>query len=425
VPPNLLGYNVYRDEIFITYLEHIGNWQMQGFVDQNLDPGIYEYGVAGVYDLTPYGLPGESGESMKAGPEEVIVDYCNELEFLETWDIGGFQPNEWVIEGPNWSINGQAGSPPPVAEFTYLPVQNDYEIALESYPLCAAGLTEGQIWLDFDLELFSLEPTGEEFMRVQVWNWTSKEWATVAEFSNSNGNIPLTKEHFNITPHAMNTIFKIRFQAKGMNSLNIRGWFLDNVHIYRHCLAAKNLAADPYYYDGIRLTWELNEKSRNEAGNGTRELTGFNLYSSVNGGDYELLPYPVYGNTFIIPDTDLVAGNFYCYKVSAVWESETDRCESDLSDEACVLWTGINDSDNPGPSDFFLYPNPATDRVFISSGTNIKRISISHASGVNVYDKITDDKQLEISLDGLAAGIYIIRAETGSGVVSRLLTILR
>lgn len=424
-PLNLMGYNVYRDDVFVTYLEHIGNWQMQGFVEKNLDPGIYDYSVTGVYDLTPYGLPGESGESMKAGPEDVTVDYCNELEFFETWEIGGFKPNDWKTEGSNWSINGQAGNPAPSAEFTYAPLQTDYEIALESYPLCAAGITEGQIWLDFDLELFSLQPTGEEMMRIQVWNWISKDWVTVAEFSNSNGNIPLTKEHLNISYHAINSIFKVRFQAKGVNSADIRGWFVDNVHIYRHCIEPKNLEADPYFYEGIRLTWELNEKSRSEGGSGTRELNGFNLYGSVNGGDYELLPYPIFGNSFIIPDTSLETGNLYCFKVSALWESETDQCESGLSNETCVLWTGTEEATDPDQAGFRLYPNPATDRIFISSEISISRISISHVSGSIVYERNMDDKELEINLGGLSAGIYIVKAETAKGTFSRLLTILR
>jgi hypothetical protein len=173
------------------------------------------------------------------------------------------------------------------------------------------------------------------------------------------------------------------------------------------------------------LTWELNERSKSEGGDGNRELTGFNLYSSVNGGDYNLLPYQVYENSFIIPDTDLVAGNLYCYKVSAVWESATDQCESDLSNEDCVIWTGMDDNQNLNPLDFNMYPNPANDRVFISSEFSISRISIYHVSGAGVYEQQMDGKELEINLSGLAAGIYIVKAETSRGSFSRMLTILR
>ena len=33
-------------------------------------------------------IPGETGESMHEGPAEVVVDYCYELEFMETWATG-------------------------------------------------------------------------------------------------------------------------------------------------------------------------------------------------------------------------------------------------------------------------------------------------------------------------------------------------
>ncbi len=425
VPINLLGYNVYRNNIFIINLEHNGNWQMQSYVDLNMDPGIYSYTVTGVYDITPYGFPGETAESMEAGPAVVTVDYCHELEFLETWDNPGFQPNEWIAEGLNWTINTQAGNPPPVAEFTFSPVQADYEYALESYPLCAVGLTEGQIWLDFDLELYSLQSTGEEFLLIQGWNWITQEWVTVSEFSNTFGNIPVTKEHVNISSLAMNSVFKVRFLAKGANSANIRGWFIDNIHIYRHCIGPTNLEVDPYYYEGIRLTWDLNQKSKNEGGNGTRELMGYNIFRSENGGDYELLISSFPGMPFIESDTNLVPGTFYCYVVTAMWEGETDQCESEVSNEACVLWTGIDESTGPGQPDFSIYPNPATDHVFISSVIKLKRISIYSLQGTIVYEQILDDTQLEINVEGLSAGTYIIRAETTTGMLARLLTVQR
>ena len=91
----------------------------QGYVDENLQPGIYQYTVTAVYDLARYGYPGETGESMHEGPAEVVVDFCYELEFMETWTIGNFDSSNWDSEGANWTINGQAGNPAPSAEFTW------------------------------------------------------------------------------------------------------------------------------------------------------------------------------------------------------------------------------------------------------------------------------------------------------------------
>ena len=260
VPANLLGYNIYRDGDFVDYTPHIGGTvaEPQGYVHQDLEPGCYDYGVTGVYDLTMYGFPGEEGESMEEGPAHICVDFCYELEFVEDWGFGNFETNNWNEES-NWMINGQTGNPAPAAEFTWDPIQTEYAFALTSYPLCASDLTEGVIWLDFDYMLNSFNHTGEEFLMVQVWNWDGgDDWFTVATYNNLDGNISWTSEHINIKAYAMNNVFKIRSQASGMNSLNILSWFVDNIHVYRTCDAPTDLAADAVYgmtQNDILLTW--------------------------------------------------------------------------------------------------------------------------------------------------------------------------
>jgi hypothetical protein len=259
LPKNLLGYNVYRDMAFVAYTPHVpaGEYVPQGYVEENLDPGIYQYSVTAVYNLAIYGYPGETGESMHEGPVEVVVDYCYELEFMETWALGNFDVNNWDSEGANWVINGQTGNPAPSAEFQWDPVQTNYELSLESYPLCAVGMTEGMIWLDYDLKLASVQPTGEEMMHVQVWSWDTQSWTTVAQYSNADGSFGWMSEHLNIRPHAMNKVFKIRFLATGMNSIHLLRWNVDNIHVYRACDAPTELTAVASgNMQGIVLNWE-------------------------------------------------------------------------------------------------------------------------------------------------------------------------
>ena len=261
LPENLLGYNVYRDMEFVAYTPHVpeGEYVPQGYIDEGLQPGIYNYTVTAVYDLARYGYPGETGESMHEGPAEVIVDYCYELEFLETWSMGNFDNNNWLTDGANWTINGQEGMPMPAAEFTWDPIQTNYAIALESYPMCAYGMTEGNIWLDFDLKLDAVQPTGEEMMHVQIWNWDSQAWSTVADYSNVDGSFDWTSEHINIKAQAMNKVFKVRFHAMGINSINILSWFVDNIHIYRACDGATDLTLKPL---PMAQTWYVAELDR-------------------------------------------------------------------------------------------------------------------------------------------------------------------
>ncbi len=258
LPENLLGYNIYRDNGFVAYTPHTPPEALvwQHYVDEGLQPGIYDYTVTAVYDLTPYGYPGETGESRADGPAEVTVDYCFALEFMETWTLGNFDDNHWTTDGANWGVNGQAGNPAPAAEFHWSPIQTNYGISLESYPLCSVGMTEGRIWFDFDLKLESVQPTGEEMLQAQVWNWDSQSWSTVATYSNVDGSFAWTSKHIDIKAQAMGKVFKIRFLATGVNSLNILNWDVDNIHVYRACDGPAGLTAiGDGNQQGIVLNW--------------------------------------------------------------------------------------------------------------------------------------------------------------------------
>jgi hypothetical protein len=620
LPENLLGYNVYRDMAFIAYTPHTppGEEVPQGYVDENLQPGIYQYSVTAVYDLARYGFPGETGESMHEGPAEVVVDYCFDLDFMETWSVGNFDNNRWLTDGSNWSINGQTGNPAPAAEFRWTPIQTNYSYSLESYPLCAVGMTEGIVWFDFDLKLSSVQPTGEEMLHAQVWNWTTKVWNTVATYSNVDGSFGWKSEHINIKGQAMNKVFKIRFQAMGVNSIDILSWSIDNIHVYRACDGATNLTVDaisntqtgmllnwnepetgnidewihwddgvnsgnsigtgaavqfdvahrwipsqlvPYegasvtqiaffpaeaqcsynvrvwigagaanlvvdqnvpapligqwntvtlstpvpiditqelwvgYYvnaqtgypagvddgpaiDGygnmmnfggwqtllqinpeLDYNWNISTHVQTLAGvtmplgkiaepnvnsgltlslnpeavsvnrvftpgNGSRDLMGYNIYRSIEGGDYEMIDFTP-GTSYLDTEATPVIGALYCYMVTAVWESETDQCESAFSNEDCAIWTSIGDGDGAGSSSFSLYPNPADDHVFITTSGELKRVTVYNALGQLVVDEITTGKQYELTTSGYTIGVYMVRVETAEGVTTRTLTIQR
>jgi hypothetical protein len=253
VPENLLGYNVYREGEFVNYVEH----PTVMYVDEGLDIGDHCYAVTAVYDLTPYGFPNETGESMEEGPACVTVDFCHELEFMETWDLGSFADNQWQTSTNNWFINGQIGNPVPSAEFKWDPIQTEYSSTLTSYPLCAELLTEGSLWLDYHVSLTSVNSTGDEKLYVEVYNWVVNRWDTVQTYSNEDGSFAWKAEHVDITANAMGKVFRIRFNASGENSLDILRWNVDNIHIYRTCEAPANLtAAADYEQEGIVLNWE-------------------------------------------------------------------------------------------------------------------------------------------------------------------------
>jgi hypothetical protein len=116
-------------------------------------------------------------------------------------------------------------------------------------------MTEGQIYLDFDIKLDNVLPTGTESMLIQVWNWESQVWATADTLSNIDGSFDWMAEHIDITPMAMGQIFKIRFLAQGENSVNLLSWFIDNILVYRACNPPENLEAH-LDWEGMHLSWE-------------------------------------------------------------------------------------------------------------------------------------------------------------------------
>ncbi|GAB1404308.1 hypothetical protein MASR1M74_14870 [Lentimicrobium sp.] len=251
VPGNLLGYNLYRDDDVVAYIEK-PNLE---YIDMNLDPGTYMYDITAVYDLTPYGFPGQTGESMKEGTVEVQVSYGYELPFMENWNTGLFTTNQWTVNGSNWRIAGQAGNPAPAAEFFYNPAQTDYNQSLTSSWINATQIIDGNVWLDFDLKLQDLNATGDETLKVEVYNGSS--WNTVKTFT-AEGNMNWEEQHINISAQAKNRVFRVRFTAEGVNTLDIYNWMIDNIHIYRQCAEPTELTATEVSSPGnisVVLNW--------------------------------------------------------------------------------------------------------------------------------------------------------------------------
>jgi hypothetical protein len=460
-----------------------------------------------------------------------------------------------------------------------------------------------------------VNPTGEEFLHFQVWNWDSQEWMNVESYSNIDGSFAWESKHINIKAYAMNKVFKVRFLATGVNSLNILSWFVDNVHIYRMCDAPTDLTATEdfaapgivlnwtppgggpiaewiHYDDGVNFDaigtggavefdvaarWEPSQLAAYEGGSVTqiaffpneaaatykvrvwtgagpanlvvdqavaspvigswnyvtlttpvmiditqelwvgyyvntttgypagcddgpaidgygnmmnfggwqtllqinpeldynwniqayvqtlvgapvllgmevesysvpqgatltrdadhsvvnpffagttasRLLTGYNVWRSDNGGEYSVIATT---EDYTYTDLEVTVGNLYCYMVSAIFESATDFCESAPSNEACSPWTiGISDPDATS-AQFNMYPNPATDHVFITSSKELQRVTVYNTLGQLVVDELVSGNEYELKTAGFNNGIYMVRVENAAGVTTRPLNVRR
>ncbi|RLD31254.1 MAG: hypothetical protein DRI72_09225, partial [Bacteroidetes bacterium] len=274
VPEGLLSFNVYRKGEFIANVPYDGegteDWVM--YVDNNLIPACYNYDVTALYDLTDFGFPGEIGESMKEGPHEVCVVWGMDIPFCEDWAQGTFEFNGWTPSGDNWEITNAIGNDAPSAQWNWDPDPGaDYSSMLTSPPFNADMMTEGRIWLDFDLALEDRNATGDEEMLVEVYD--GMVWHTVATFDNADGSFDFTANHVEITDYALEGVFMARFNATGLNSFDVINWNVDNICVYRTCDAPFNLTGEYLWNSGdefgAMINWEAEAPT---GGGGTEEL---------------------------------------------------------------------------------------------------------------------------------------------------------
>jgi hypothetical protein len=172
---------------------------------------------------------------------------------------------------------------------------------------------------------------------------------------------------------------------------------------------------------------------------GTRDFMGFNIYRMGPDDDvYDLIDFVAYEEGVLdynYFDDDPFGDDGYpyevCYQVTSVWESETDYCESmpatsviPIYDYVCIMVTGI---DNPLAGDLTaLYPNPASDRVNVTSTHEMQRITVVNYVGQVVYDKeLNADHQITLNTSSYDAGVYVVRLSTDNGVITKRLTITK
>jgi hypothetical protein len=252
----LLGYKIYRDGPQVHY---VGDPDTLFWYDFTVEPGTHSYAVSAWYELTAYGFPGMTDESMLEGPVVVDIMCGRELPFYEPWDQGSFAYNDWTLDSlalVNWSVSSSVGNPVPSADFSWVPIQYNYSLSLETPVLNGGPFTCAMIWCDFDYKLADRNSTGDEKLFVDVFFKGS--WKNKAEFSNT-ASKDWTPMHIDITA-AKGKAFKVRFRAEGVNSADILHWYVDNVHIYAKCNPPIGLSDPPEIADRqVTLTWSAPE----------------------------------------------------------------------------------------------------------------------------------------------------------------------
>ncbi len=403
-----------------------------------LDPGSYHFCISAIYDLTSYGYSG-GGASQWTCMDTIEVVWGSVIPYFENWDSGSFEG--WRIDGnqDNWLINTEEGEPAPSAQFSWNPIlTNDYSSTLTTEPIIVDSLTEGEIYVDFDLKLVDRNSTENEKLRVEVYNGNS--WNQVAEFAN-NGKSGFTTNHIDITEYTTGNTISIRFNVTGQNSSDIESWFLDNISVTRQCSSPQNVTGEYIWNDiddmGIELCWEVPDtvsKNYGSFNNGevtqdftteSRDIDGFNIYrKEIDTGNYIL--YDVVdlqpGQTSYCyfdayPNVSPQIG--YYYQVSANYSSDMDICESlpaaaleiPEDDFVYVFVTGF---ENVTDKEYFsVFPNPTHNMLNIVSSNTIKSLTLINNIGqIAYYNNNVDDSDFKLNTNTYKEGVYFIKVET-------------
>ncbi len=229
-------------------------------------------------------------KNLPAGPPELDQNAVPWLPFEEEWNTGLFETNQWLTEGnydDNWRIAGQIGHEAPSAEFYYNPAVTNYEQALTSRLLSARNLIDGDIFLSFDIKHTTVNPTGLEFLKVQVL--ADSAWITVWADSNTSS-YDWTNKKLKISNPVKGKAFRFRFLAEGQNSLDVFNWLIDNISVYRECASPLNLMASvnfPNLYE-VLLEWDppVGGGSGNSAWIGWDNGTNNDAIGLTDGGTF-------------------------------------------------------------------------------------------------------------------------------------------
>ena len=272
-PPGLVGYKVYRDDILI---HTVPSPDTLYYYDLNVDPGTHKWGVTAKYDLTPYGFPGQFGESLPAGNITMAIVCGLPLPFYEPWDNGSFTFQGWTfspVTQQHWVMNGSVGDPQPCADFKWDPPTANYSLSLQSPTLNAGPYSCAKIWLDFDYKC--IDRNGGETEKLTIETYYNGAWHPIGDLKNNGTTANWMPAHIDIST-VKGKGFKVRFNANGASSTNILHWYVDNINVYGVCNSPLALHG-VQTHDTINLSW-----------NAPSCVSGQNIDLIFDDGTYEI-----------------------------------------------------------------------------------------------------------------------------------------
>jgi hypothetical protein len=407
-PPGLVGYYIYRDGLQIG---QIGDPNSLTFFDYDTEWGTYTYTLTANYDLTPYGIPGQFGESPFSVPCTVVLNCDFPFPFYEDWSSGTFGQGNWKFfpDQANWTIDISQGNPLPAVVFKGLPVLQDYDVLLRSLKLNGAPWMCADLYLEFDYKLTDVAANGSEKLDIQYFR--DSTWYTVEELAN-NGSTGWTHMKFNIS-QVCGSPYRIGFRAKGLNSSSVGSWMIDNIRVYADC---KGPVACNFERTGnnVRLFWQPPQCEPNLL---------IETYSVYRSEVSESGPFVKLNADYItgLEYTDAIPAGYpatrfwyyttilqYDFTANLLCEKACDTLEVDLlAGIGAVVPIRVNIASRPGEGAVMISSDL---QVFSCELVDIQGKSLIHLTSCNA-------KSLRIQTGHCPAGIYFIRLRYFDGSV--------
>ena len=156
------------------------------------------------------------------------------------------------------------------------------------------------------------------------------------------------------------------------------------------------------------------------------QIMGYNVYRSDEGAPFVKL------NAAVVPATTYVDATVPAtpsltleYFVTAVFndsQANSFLCESPGSDTVSFV-TSVNDLK---AGDLQIYPNPATEVVYVKSTTTINTIEVMNFLGQQVYTiKGVDSRTAKVNVTSLKTGVYFVKVSTEQGIRTTKITVTR
>ena len=190
-----------------------------------------------------------------------------------------------------------------------------------------------------------------------------------------------------------------------------------------NCLPATNI---DYEYTGaaykIKLKWEKPDPATG--------LSGYYLFrKACEDGQYTRIKALGANATTYTDNSANVDGTFYYYKLYAVYTSIdcTSAPANWVGDPnqfyLRVLYStdGVNEMEADGVA---LFPNPTTNN-FTVEAEGLSHVTVFNALGQMVYDMDCQSESVDINLNNVETGIYMVRIATAKGLVAKRVTIIK